>query len=99
MRPPDWLTREQIDQVLEHISAADLIEAVGDGTRSGSKVAGLAFDSAAARLELSNGSPATEHVQAADFVYMATQLGEAINVDSPLSEKTSGLLDSAEPGD
>jgi len=99
MPPPDWLTREQIDQVLEHISAADLIEAVGDGTRPGSKVAGLAFDSAAHRMGLSNGTPATENVRANDFVYMATQLGEAINVDSPLSGKTSDLLASAEPGD
>jgi len=99
MLPPEWLTREQIDQVLEQLSAADLIEATGDGTRQGAKVAGAAFDAAAGRMGLSNGTPASQHVKASDFGYLAAQLGEVINVDSPLSEKTSDSLASVEPGD
>ena len=50
-------------------------------------MAGAAFDSAAARMGISNGTPATEHVRAADFQYLATQLGEVLDVDSPLSEE------------
>lgn len=93
----DWLTREQIDQVIEGLSAADLIEATGDG-RKDAAVAGAAFDSAAARMGVSNGTPATQHVKASDFSYMATQLGEAINVDGPLSEGSSEQQGSPEPG-
>ena len=94
----DWLTREQIDEVIAGLSAADLIEGTSNG-RKDAAVAGAAFDSAAARLGISNGTPATQHVRAADFQYLASQLGEAINVDSPLSETTSDLLDSAAVGE
>lgn len=85
----DWLTREQIDSVLDTLSAADLIEATGDGNRAGAKVAGAAFDSAAARAGLSNGTPASQHVRASDFKYLAERLAEVIDVDSPLSGETS----------
>ena len=71
MADTEWLTREKIDEVLENLSAADLITATGDGSQSGAKMAGLAFDSAAARLGISNGTPATAHVRAADFKYLA----------------------------
>lgn len=94
----DWLTREQIDQVVGSLSAADLIEATADG-RKDAAVAGAAFDAAAARLGLSNGTPATQHVHAYDFQYLATAIGEAINVDSPLSEATSDLPDSVAVGE
>lgn len=95
----DWLTREQIDQVLSGLSAADLIEATGDGSNQGSKIAGVAFDSAAKRAGFSNGTPATQHVRASDFKYLAEKLGEVINIDGPLSDETSDLLASVEPGD
>lgn len=99
MSPLDWLTREQIDDVLSNLSAADLIEGVGDGTKAGTKVAGDSFDAAAKRLGVSNGTAATEHIRAGDFQYLAEQLGEVINVDSPLSVETSDSLASVEPGD
>ena len=99
MSPLDWLTREQIDSVLDGLSAADLILATGDGSRQGAAVAGAAFDSAAARMGVSNGTPASQHVRAADFTYLATKMGEVINVDSPLSDATSDSLASVEPGD
>lgn len=92
-----WLSRDQIDEVLENLSADDLLKATAGG--KGSEVAGLAFNLGAARLGLSNGTPATQHVRAGDFRYLAEKLGEVINVDSPLSEETSSLLDSADPGE
>lgn len=82
-----WLTRPEIDQVIAGMSAADLIDAMGDEERiKGTKMMGAAFDSAAARLGLSNGSPASQHIALADFQYMAEALGKAVNVESPLSE-------------
>lgn len=85
---PAFLTREEIDQVIAGMSASDLIEAMGeDETRvKGTKMMGAAFDSAAARLGLSNGSPATQHVKLQDFKYLAETLGKAVNIESPLSE-------------
>ena len=93
-----WLTREQIDEVVAGMSAADLITATGEG-RKDAAVAGAAFDAAAARMGLSNGTPATESVHAYDFQYLATAIGEAINVDSPLSEATSDSPGFADAGE
>lgn len=94
----EWLTREQIDDVIANLSAADLIEGTSGG-RKDAQVAGAAFDSAAARMALSNGTPATAHVRASDFKYLADRIGAALDVDSPLSEATSDLLDSAAVGE
>lgn len=81
-----WLTTEQIDQVIAAMSAADLIAAMGNGEKlEGAAMAGAAFDNAAARIGLSNGTPATQHVSMKDFAYLAQRIGEAVNVDSPLS--------------
>lgn len=86
-----WLTREQIDQVIEKMSAADLIAGMGDGdTIKGPKMAGDAFNAAAARTGVSNGSPATEHVRMGDFAYMAKAITKAVNIESPLSEGQEG---------
>jgi len=93
----DWLTREQIDQVIEHLAAADLIDASGEGKTS-AQVAAAAFDSAAKRMKLSNGTRATEHLKLADLSYMADALGEAVNIDGPLSEGSSEQPGSVEPG-
>lgn len=87
MADTEWLTREQIDQVIEGMSASDLITAMGDGEGiKGPLMAGQAFDSAAARLGVSNGTPATQHVRMADFAYMANAITKAVDVDNPLSE-------------
>ena len=94
----DWLTREQIDEVVANLSAADLIEGTSNG-RKDSQVAGAAFNSAAARMGVSNGTSGTEHIRAADFAYLANAIGEAINIDSPLSPATSDSPDSAAAGE
>ena len=95
----DWLTRQQIDEVLEQLSADDLIEAVDTAGGQKAKVASIAFNQAANRTL---GDPEkgrwTERIRAADFRYFVDQIGEAVNVDSPLSDATSTLLDSPELG-
>jgi hypothetical protein len=93
----DWLTHEQIDQIVEGLSGADILGAQGKGTDA--QVAGAAFDSAAARLGISNGTVATEHLRAADLGYMATKFGEVVNVDSPLSEGDSASPESPDDGE
>lgn len=96
----NWLTREQIDAVIAGMSAADLIDAMGDEERiKGTRMMGAAFDSAAARLGLpedkDNGSSASHHIALADFQYMAQALGRAVNIESPLSERQEPLPASA----
>ena len=86
----EWLTREQIDAAIAVLSAADLIEAMGDRDKvQGPKMAGDAFNAAAARIGLSNGSPAMQHVRASDFKYLAEKITEVINIDGPLPEGQS----------
>lgn len=81
----DWLTREQIDQVIAGMSAADLIEGMGDAEKiQGPKMAGRAFDSAAKRME--HGDNASARVRMSDFAYMAGEISKAVNSESPLSE-------------
>lgn len=82
-----FLTREQIDQVIAGLSAGDLIAAMGDSdTIKGTRMIGIAFDSAAERLGMSNGVSGVNMVHVSDFKYMAESLSKAVNIDSPLSE-------------
>lgn len=95
----DWLSREDIDRVLDTLSADDLIEATDAGAGKGAKIAGLAFHQAAVRVLGPYEGRYTERVKAADFSYLANRISGEVNIDSPLSESTSALLDSEEPGD
>lgn len=96
----DWLTRQQIDQVLEQLSADDLIEASDLGAGKPAKVGGLAFHLAATRVlgPLPEPERWTARVRAADFKYLSTTMGDAVNIGSPLSPDTSELLDSPDSG-
>lgn len=91
-----WLTREQIEQILEGMSADDLIEALDQP--SDTKKATDAFNAAAKRLGFVNGSRATEHLRVTDFRYLASRMGEVINLESPLSEGTEDSPASADTG-
>ena len=82
----DWLTREQIDQVIRGMSAADLIKALEIHGDKSLAMPVAAFDLAAERMGLSNGSPASGHVSMADFKYLGNEIAKAVNVESPLSE-------------
>ena len=96
---PDWLTREDIDAVLEQLSADDVIEAIGDGRQAGARIAGEVFNQGAERLGLANGSKATARVKISDFQYLANRIGEVVNVDSPLPTGTGDLPPSADTGE
>lgn len=89
---PEWLTREQIDRVIESMSAADLVSAMEkfDAQKQATQWAMAAFDSAGLRLGMSNGSPTSEHVRMQDFSYLAGKVSEVVNVENPLSEGQEG---------
>lgn len=96
----DWLTREQIADVVDKMSASDLIGAsTEDGKLSNAQRAGLAFDSAAARLGVSNGTPATDHIKASDFLYLAEVIGEVMGPGSPKADATQDSQPSAATGE
>jgi hypothetical protein len=100
MAEQKWLTRAEIDAVLEGLSAGDLVEAMDGVTDQTAKMPVRAFDLAAARQGLTGkGEKASTRVRATDFRYLAAAIGEAVNVESPLSEGTAALLDSADSGE
>ena len=96
-----WLTREDVDSVIDAMSAADLIDALGDRDTAnpGPKMAGDAFDAAAARIGMSNGTPAMANVRMRDFQYLANRISEAMSTAGPLSEGPTDLQDSATTGE
>lgn len=87
-----WLSRETIDRVIDAMSARDLVDAMDiyDPKEKSTQYAMAAFDSAAAREGVSNGTAASAHVRMADFAYLASAIGEAVNIESPLSERQEG---------
>lgn len=80
----DWLTREQIDEVLDTLSADDVIEAL-TGEEHNVKKGTNAFLRAAERQGIEE---PLKKVKAADLSYLAKRIGEVVNVDSPLSDGT-----------
>jgi hypothetical protein len=92
----DWLSRKDIDQIIEAISADDLIESMsGTGSQQGLQMVKGSFNRAAARMGIED---ATTRVRIADFKYMAERIGEVVDIDSPLSGDTESLLASADTG-
>jgi hypothetical protein len=95
----DWLTRQDVDRILDHLSADDLIEAMVPGEEAGAKMPMRAFNRAALRLGVGTDTePATQRVRPGDLKYLMERIGEVINIDSPLSESTGDLLASATTG-
>lgn len=90
----EWLTREQIDQVVEAISAEDLIESgiadAGKDNGKAVKAAKEAFNSAAAFIGVSNGTPASRHIRPADLTYWTSAISAAVNVGSPKAKGQKG---------
>ena len=90
----EWMSREQIDEVLNNLSAADLIEAVDEA--SDTRKATGAFNAAATRMGIEQ---ALTRVRANDFKYLASRMNEVVNIDSPLSAETSESLASVNTGE
>lgn len=96
----DWLTRQDIDQILDSMSADALIEGMEDGKAKGASLMRNAFNVAASTAGYeSNGRTPFQRVRVTDLKYVSERIGEAVNIESPLSEGTEGLLDSADSGE
>ena len=95
----EWLTRADIDRVIAELSAEDLIEATADA--KGARIASVAFNAAAVRVlgELPEGKRWAQRVRVSDTRYLADKIGEAVNIDSPLSGETSDMLASLDSGE
>ena len=84
----NFLSREQIDSILEGMTARDIFAAMPDSTEkvNGSKVASIAFESAAERQ--GHGAEALDRVRPMDGIYLASALGDLLSVDSPKADAT-----------
>lgn len=76
MAPDNFLTREQVDEILGFVTARDLFQAMpGDGsTLKGPEIAGKVFESAAERQGF--GAGALDRVRFQDAPYLAQALGD-----------------------
>ena len=96
---PNFLSREQLDSILQGMTARDIFAAMPTdaGKVNGSDIAGQAFESAAERQ--GHGAEALDRVKPADALYLASELGEALSVDSPKADGTGPSPASPGTGD
>lgn len=86
MADHNFLTRAEIDLILEGMTARDLFAVVGTASMNkGAEVAGNAFEASAARQGY--GDLVLDRVQPRDAVYLAGKLGELFESEDP---KASG---------
>lgn len=96
---PNFLTRDQLDEILRSMTARDIFAAVGNGAEGlsqmaqGSAVASNAFESAADRMGY--GSGALDRVTPQDAVYLIGKLGEVFSMSGPKSVSTEASQPSA----
>lgn len=95
----DRLTREELAQIIDGMTARDIFAAApsGEGVSSGSETAAKAFESAAERQGF--GSGALDRVGAADAIYLAGAIGEALNMGGPKADDTEESPTSPASGD
>ena len=93
-----WLSRADIDSVLDQLSADDVIESLAEDVPP-VKLPMLIFNRAAARQGVSNGTPASQHIRIADMRYMTAEVGKATSLNNPKSEDTDPSQDSADTGE
>jgi len=97
-----WLTAEQIDQIIVNASADDVIEAMAlypNAAEAPMQISREIFNRSAARLEMTNGRTASQMIPAHDFGKWAEKLGELMRVDNPLSEASDLSPTSADIGE
>ena len=93
-----WLDRADIDSVLSQLSADDVIEGLAEEVPA-VKLPMVIFNRAAARLGVSNGTPASQHIRVSDLKYMSSEVGKATSLNSPKSDDTPDSQDSAATGE
>lgn len=95
-----WLTRQDIDTVLDSMSADALVESMDGGSVKGAALMRGAFNLAAesAGYEV-NGRTPFQRVKLSDLKYLSEKMSGVVNVDSPLSEGTEDSPSSATSGE
>lgn len=94
----NFLTREQIDEVISKITSRDLFAALpaGETAVNGGQIAGKVFEAAAERQ--GHGKEALDRVSIGDGIYLASALGELFS-DGPKEEPTGDSPASPATGD
>lgn len=94
------LTRAELDLIIEGMTARDIFAAAPSGDDAskikGTDTAGIAFEKAAERQGY--GAEALDKVGAGDAIYLATAIGEALNMGSPKADDTEGSPTSPDSG-
>lgn len=88
---PNFLTRADVDLILEGMTARDIFTAMpgqdsDPSAVKGANVAGAAFEAAAERQGY--GALALDRIRPADAVYLASALGEAFQTGGPKGDGT-----------
>jgi hypothetical protein len=96
-----FFSRAQAQKIVDGMTARDIFSAMPSqadtGNLNGAEVAGAVFDAAAARQ--GHGENALDRVAAADAIWLAQEISEAINVGGPKADGTGESLPSADTGD
>jgi hypothetical protein len=95
----NFLTREQIDSIVEAMTARDIFAAMPSGQSTevnGGELAGKAFESAAERQ--GHGAGALDRVKPGEAVYLARLLGEVF-AEGPKDASTETSQGSSDTGD
>ena len=86
---PNFLSREEIDSILQGMTARDLFAAMPSASgleQAPAETAGRTFELAAERQGY--GAGALDRVKIGDAVYLSTELGGVMSADSPKAEDT-----------
>lgn len=87
----NFLTRGEIDEIVDHMTPRDLFAAMPKEqgvTAAGPEIAAQMFDAAAERQ--GKGQLALDRVHMTDATYLAERLGEVLTQGSPKGGKPSG---------
>lgn len=101
MTEDNFLTRDQVDSILDAMTARDIFGAIPGGrdpsqALKGGEIAGETFERAAERQ--GHGLLALDRVRPGDAIYLAQRLGEVFNQDAPKDGSTEPSPDSSDIG-
>lgn len=85
----NWLTRAELDQILDGMTGRDVFAAVpnGESEIAGTEIASNVFEGAAVRQGYGEG--ALDRVKPADAMYLAGKLAEVFQQTGPKGKRTA----------
>jgi hypothetical protein len=102
VEPVNFLNREDLEKIIEAMTARDIFNAMPSGTEGteqlqGAQVAGKAFEGAAERQGY--GKEVLDRIRPVDAVFLAQELQEVLTVGSPKADSGESLPASPDSGD